>query len=80
MAALYSCHLPQLYQLTKIRVDILMKCYLGSSIEKTYCGYGTITVQDNGQGGREHGHKCDHTFVSTHWFLCGYALRNVLFN
>ena len=24
-----------------------------------YCGYGTITGQGNGQGGREHGHKCD---------------------
>lgn len=23
------------------------------------CGYGTITGQGNGQGGREHGHKCD---------------------
>lgn len=26
---------------------------------KPYCGYGTITGQGNGQGGREHGHKCD---------------------
>src|SRR5205085_1611119 len=23
------------------------------------CGYGTITGQGNGQGGREHGQKCD---------------------
>src|SRR4029079_7924089 len=23
------------------------------------CGYATITRQGNGQGGREHGHKCD---------------------
>src|SRR6185295_4165065 len=23
------------------------------------CGYATITGQGNGQGGREHGHKCD---------------------
>lgn len=23
------------------------------------CGYGTITGQGNGQGGREHGHKCE---------------------
>ncbi|HEU5291989.1 MAG TPA: molybdopterin oxidoreductase family protein [Cyclobacteriaceae bacterium] len=28
-------------------------------IGKLYCGYGTITGQGNGQGGREHGHKCD---------------------
>ncbi len=28
-------------------------------IGKPYCGYGTITGQGNGQGGREHGHKCD---------------------
>lgn len=26
---------------------------------KKGCGYGTITGQGNGQGGREHGHKCD---------------------
>src|SRR5690606_25693028 len=26
---------------------------------RPYCGYGTITGQGNGQGGREHGHKCD---------------------
>ncbi len=26
---------------------------------KPYCGYATITGQGNGQGGREHGHKCD---------------------
>lgn len=26
-------------------------------IGKPYCGYGTITGQGNGQGGREHGHK-----------------------
>ncbi|MCO5297452.1 MAG: molybdopterin oxidoreductase family protein [Fimbriimonadaceae bacterium] len=26
---------------------------------KPGCGYGTITGQGNGQGGREHGHKCD---------------------
>lgn len=28
-------------------------------IGRPYCGYGTITGQGNGQGGREHGHKCD---------------------
>lgn len=28
-------------------------------IGKPYCGYNTITGQGNGQGGREHGHKCD---------------------
>lgn len=28
-------------------------------IGKPNCGYGTITGQGNGQGGREHGHKCD---------------------
>ena len=28
-------------------------------IGKPKCGYGTITGQGNGQGGREHGQKCD---------------------
>lgn len=28
-------------------------------IGREYCGYGTITGQGNGQGGREHGQKCD---------------------
>jgi assimilatory nitrate reductase catalytic subunit len=28
-------------------------------IGRANCGYGTITGQGNGQGGREHGHKCD---------------------
>ena len=28
-------------------------------IGRPYCGYGTITGQGNGQGGREHGQKCD---------------------
>jgi assimilatory nitrate reductase catalytic subunit len=28
-------------------------------IGKTHCGYGTITGQANGQGGREHGQKAD---------------------
>ncbi len=28
-------------------------------IGKIGCGYATITGQGNGQGGREHGHKCD---------------------
>jgi assimilatory nitrate reductase catalytic subunit len=28
-------------------------------IGRPYCGYATITGQGNGQGGREHGHKCD---------------------
>jgi assimilatory nitrate reductase catalytic subunit len=28
-------------------------------IGRAGCGYGTITGQGNGQGGREHGHKCD---------------------
>jgi assimilatory nitrate reductase catalytic subunit len=29
------------------------------SVGKQYCGYGTITGQGNGQGGREHGQKAD---------------------
>jgi assimilatory nitrate reductase catalytic subunit len=28
-------------------------------IGRPHCGYGTITGQANGQGGREHGQKCD---------------------
>jgi assimilatory nitrate reductase catalytic subunit len=28
-------------------------------IGREYCGYSTITGQGNGQGGREHGQKCD---------------------
>jgi assimilatory nitrate reductase catalytic subunit len=28
-------------------------------IGRPFCGYGTITGQANGQGGREHGQKCD---------------------
>lgn len=28
-------------------------------IGRPYCGYSTITGQGNGQGGREHGQKCD---------------------
>lgn len=28
-------------------------------IGRPYCGYATITGQGNGQGGREHGQKCD---------------------
>lgn len=28
-------------------------------IGRRHCGYGTITGQANGQGGREHGQKCD---------------------
>src|SRR5213076_1393153 len=28
-------------------------------IGKPGCGYGTLTGQGNGQGGREHGQKCD---------------------
>ncbi|MDT0631555.1 molybdopterin oxidoreductase family protein [Rubrivirga sp. S365] len=28
-------------------------------IGREHCGYGTITGQANGQGGREHGQKCD---------------------
>src|SRR5690606_38856918 len=28
-------------------------------IGRKNCGYGTITGQANGQGGREHGQKCD---------------------
>ena len=28
-------------------------------IGRPYCGYGTIVGQANGQGGREHGQKCD---------------------
>ena len=28
-------------------------------IGRQYCGYATITGQGNGQGGREHGQKCD---------------------
>jgi assimilatory nitrate reductase catalytic subunit len=28
-------------------------------IGREHCGYSTITGQANGQGGREHGQKCD---------------------
>ena len=28
-------------------------------IGRPHCGYGTIVGQANGQGGREHGQKCD---------------------
>jgi assimilatory nitrate reductase catalytic subunit len=28
-------------------------------IGRPYCGYGTVVGQGNGQGGREHGQKCD---------------------
>jgi assimilatory nitrate reductase catalytic subunit len=44
-------------------VDNVMACInlvlATGRIGRPYCGYGTITGQGNGQGGREHGHKCD---------------------
>lgn len=44
-------------------VDNVMACInlvlATGRIGKPYCGYATITGQGNGQGGREHGHKCD---------------------
>jgi assimilatory nitrate reductase catalytic subunit len=44
-------------------VDNVLACInlvlASGRIGKPYCGYGTITGQGNGQGGREHGHKCD---------------------
>src|SRR5690554_6714036 len=44
-------------------VDNVLSCInivlASGRIGKPYCGYGTITGQGNGQGGREHGHKCD---------------------
>ncbi len=44
-------------------VDNVLSCInlvlASGRIGKPGCGYGTITGQGNGQGGREHGHKCD---------------------
>src|SRR5690554_4948468 len=44
-------------------VDNVLSCInivlASGRIGRPYCGYGTITGQGNGQGGREHGHKCD---------------------
>ena len=44
-------------------VDNVLACInlvlASGRIGRRYCGYGTITGQGNGQGGREHGHKCD---------------------
>jgi len=44
-------------------VDNVVSCInlvlASGRIGKPYCGYATITGQGNGQGGREHGHKCD---------------------
>lgn len=44
-------------------VDNVLACInlvlASGRIGRPYCGYGTITGQGNGQGGREHGHKCD---------------------
>ncbi|MHC5068809.1 MAG: molybdopterin oxidoreductase family protein, partial [Planctomycetota bacterium] len=34
-------------------------CLATGRIGKPQCGYATITGQANGQGGREHGQKCD---------------------
>jgi assimilatory nitrate reductase catalytic subunit len=34
-------------------------CLASGRIGKPNCGYGTIVGQANGQGGREHGQKCD---------------------
>lgn len=44
-------------------VDNVISCInivlASGRIGKIGCGYATITGQGNGQGGREHGHKCD---------------------
>jgi assimilatory nitrate reductase catalytic subunit len=44
-------------------VDNVVSCInivlASGRIGKVGCGYATITGQGNGQGGREHGHKCD---------------------
>jgi assimilatory nitrate reductase catalytic subunit len=44
-------------------VDNVLSCInlvlASGRIGRPGCGYGTITGQGNGQGGREHGHKCD---------------------
>ncbi|QQR75376.1 MAG: molybdopterin oxidoreductase family protein [Holophagales bacterium] len=44
-------------------VDNVVSCInlvlASGRIGRPNCGYGTITGQGNGQGGREHGHKCD---------------------
>ncbi len=44
-------------------VDNVLSCInivlASGRIGKVGCGYATITGQGNGQGGREHGHKCD---------------------
>ncbi len=44
-------------------VDNVLSCInivlASGRIGKIGCGYATITGQGNGQGGREHGHKCD---------------------
>jgi assimilatory nitrate reductase catalytic subunit len=44
-------------------VDNVLACInlvlASGRLGKPYCGYATITGQGNGQGGREHGHKCD---------------------
>ena len=44
-------------------VDNVLACInlvlASGRIGRPGCGYGTITGQGNGQGGREHGHKCD---------------------
>jgi assimilatory nitrate reductase catalytic subunit len=44
-------------------VDNVLSCInivlASGRIGRQGCGYGTITGQGNGQGGREHGHKCD---------------------
>jgi assimilatory nitrate reductase catalytic subunit len=44
-------------------VDNVLACInlvlASGRLGRPFCGYGTITGQGNGQGGREHGHKCD---------------------
>lgn len=44
-------------------VDNVLSCInlvlASGRIGRPGCGYATITGQGNGQGGREHGHKCD---------------------
>lgn len=44
-------------------VDNVISCInivlASGRIGRVGCGYATITGQGNGQGGREHGHKCD---------------------
>lgn len=58
----FLCHARGIEHQTKgvENVSACINLVLASGrIGKPYCGYGTITGQGNGQGGREHGHKTD---------------------